>query len=134
MCLSEVVMKKDFFVVSGFIFAIYFIFHITGIGCPIKYLTGVSCLGCGTTRAWLALLKGDVAVAFRFHPLFWMPIPAAFIVIFKKNIPHKIYNASIFFSFTLYLLVYVFRMLYSDGSVVTCMPRHGAIYKIITLL
>lgn len=65
-------MKKDFFVVSGFIFAIYFIFHITGIGCPIKYLTGVSCLGCGTTRAWLALLKGDVAAAFKFVAMYFI--------------------------------------------------------------
>jgi hypothetical protein len=63
-----------------------------------------------------------------------MPIPAAFVVIFKKNISKKLYNASIFLCFTLYLLVYILRILYSDGSVVTCMPRHGAIYKIITLL
>lgn len=26
---------------------------------------------CGTTRAWLSLLAGDVSSAFRFNPLFW---------------------------------------------------------------
>ena len=34
--------------------------YVTGIGCPIKFWTGVSCPGCGMTRAWLAALSGRV--------------------------------------------------------------------------
>ncbi|MBO4457268.1 MAG: DUF2752 domain-containing protein [Butyrivibrio sp.] len=124
--------KKDFLIAISAIVIVYVIFHITGIGCPIKFLTGVSCLGCGTTRAWLALLRGDIADAFRFHPLFWVPIPAIVIIILKRNIPKKAYSAFIYLFFTLYLVVYVFRMLYSDGSVVSFEPRQSAIYKIIT--
>ena len=127
-------MKKfDFWISMGAIAFVYFIFHITGIGCPIKFLTGVSCLGCGTTRAWLALFRGDIAGAFRFHPLFWVPIPATAVVILQKKFSKKTYIASIYFCFTLYLVVYVLRMLYSDGSVVSFAPRQGAIYKIITI-
>jgi hypothetical protein len=37
--------------------------------CPFKHLTGLPCLSCGTTRAALALLRGDVARAFAFNPL-----------------------------------------------------------------
>jgi 1,6-anhydro-N-acetylmuramate kinase len=37
--------------------------------CPFKRLTGLPCLSCGTTRAALALLRGDLAVAFHFNPL-----------------------------------------------------------------
>lgn len=42
-----------------------------GIGCPIRFTTGVACPGCGMTRAWLAVLSGDVPAAFAYHPLFW---------------------------------------------------------------
>jgi len=127
-------MKKDFLVPIGFITALYILFHLVGIGCPIKFLTGISCLGCGTTRAWLAIfLHGDIVGAFKFHPLFWVPVPACIFMLFKKKFSKKTFNAFIFFCFTLYLLVYIFRLLYSDGSVVACSPRHGAIYKIITL-
>ena len=38
-------------------------------GCPFHALTGVPCPGCGTTRAALALARGDVAAAFGWNPL-----------------------------------------------------------------
>ena len=31
-------------------------------GCPIRLVTGVSCAGCGTTRAWLSVGCGALAV------------------------------------------------------------------------
>ena len=35
--------------------------QLAGITCPIKYITGISCPGCGMTRAWLSLiLRGDI--------------------------------------------------------------------------
>ena len=37
--------------------------------CPFHALTGVPCPGCGSTRAVLALFRGDVAAAFGFNPL-----------------------------------------------------------------
>ena len=38
-------------------------------GCPFHALTGVPCPGCGTTRAALALARGDVPAAFGWNPL-----------------------------------------------------------------
>ncbi|MDE7047571.1 MAG: DUF2752 domain-containing protein, partial [Lachnospiraceae bacterium] len=31
---------------------VYGLFTVLGIGCPIKFITGISCMGCGMTRAW----------------------------------------------------------------------------------
>ena len=30
---------------------LYAVFSLTGVGCPIKHVTGVSCPGCGMTSA-----------------------------------------------------------------------------------
>lgn len=48
----------------------YGIMQYMGITCPIKYITGISCAGCGMTRAWIALLHFDINTAFMYHPLF----------------------------------------------------------------
>ncbi len=39
-------------------------------GCPIRFLFGIPCPGCGITRAWLFALRLDFAQAFSYHPLF----------------------------------------------------------------
>lgn len=43
----------------------------SGYRCPFYALTGLHCLGCGGTRAFDALLAGDFAGAFYYHPLFF---------------------------------------------------------------
>ncbi len=43
---------------------------VAWLGCPLYELTGLSCPLCGTTRAFLSLLRSDAALAFRCNPLF----------------------------------------------------------------
>jgi len=38
-------------------------------GCHFHRLTGLHCPGCGGTRAFFALLKGDLALSWRMNPL-----------------------------------------------------------------
>ena len=42
-------------------------------GCIVRNITGLPCPGCGMTRALITALSGDLAGAFRMHPLFWLP-------------------------------------------------------------
>ena len=58
---------------------------LLGIGCPIRYLTGVSCPGCGMTRAWLSVLHLHLGEAFAYHPLFWLVPPAVFVALGCKR-------------------------------------------------
>lgn len=47
--------------------------RIFGVPCLIKALTGITCPGCGMTRAYVSLLHLDFAGAFRYHKMFWAP-------------------------------------------------------------
>ena len=47
-----------------------------GNGCLFKQLFGVSCPACGMTRAYISLLRLDIASAFHYNPAF-LTFPAA---------------------------------------------------------
>lgn len=46
--------------------------------CPVYSIFGVPCPCCGVTRAWIAFLKGELLLAFRYHGLF--PLIPVFLV------------------------------------------------------
>jgi uncharacterized protein DUF2752 len=39
------------------------------IACPFRALTGIPCVTCGATRAFAALVNGDLPASLRLHPL-----------------------------------------------------------------
>lgn len=43
--------------------------------CPVCYVTGIPCPGCGITRAFLALLRGDMAEAWKRNAMIFLWIP-----------------------------------------------------------
>ena len=49
----------NIFKLSACFFLIIILLYFTHIGCPIKFITGISCPACGMTRAVLAILHGD---------------------------------------------------------------------------
>ncbi|MCR4688385.1 MAG: DUF2752 domain-containing protein [Saccharofermentans sp.] len=61
---------------------------LTGIyRCPFKALTGFPCPLCGTSRAFLSLLKGDIEGAFYYHPLWPLTlVTLAFIILTETGI------------------------------------------------
>lgn len=113
---------------------IYLVFHIVGIGCPIKFITGVSCPGCGMSRACLWLLAGDIGNAFYFHPLFWaVPLfPVLYILRETGKIPKKVYEICIIIICILFLLVWIVRM-FSGSDVVVFAPDQSAFARAIRI-
>ena len=55
--------------------------ELTGIGCPIRFVFGIECPGCGMTRALVSVLRLDFASAFAFHPVWFVPPVAAILVL-----------------------------------------------------
>ncbi len=46
-----------------------------GLPCIWRFLLGFPCPGCGMTRAFFSVLRGDFAAAFTFHPMvFTLPV------------------------------------------------------------
>ena len=113
---------------------VYTIFYITGIGCPIKFLTGISCMGCGMTRAYLSLLRLDLVGAFRYHPLFPIPIIAAILFLFRSRISQKIVKFLLFTTIVLFSIIYLLRILDPSDTVVVFEPANGAIARLIHIL
>jgi hypothetical protein len=66
-------------IVFGGFFMLYFSYNPSHssffIPCPLHYITGFYCPGCGSQRAIHLLLHGDFIGAFRFNPLMVLTLP-----------------------------------------------------------
>lgn len=124
--------QSSFFAVLAVIL-VYAVMQFFGITCPIKYITGISCAGCGMTRSYLALLHFDLTGAFYYHPLFWLP--PVFLVFYLKrfSIKPKVYKTIIFLFIFLFLSVYLYRMLAGGESIVVCRPKDGLLFRFINI-
>ncbi len=108
--------------------------QLVGITCPIKFFTGISCAGCGITRAWLSALRGDLSAAIQFHPLFWLPVPAAVLYCLRKRLPEKVWPASLWVIIALGLGVYLLRMLDPADNIVVFHPEEGLVPRALSWL
>lgn len=50
---------------------LYGIWLLFDLPCVPRTLTGIPCITCGLTRAWLAVLRLDLRGAFLQYPMFW---------------------------------------------------------------
>ncbi len=107
---------------------------ILKIPCPIKLITGVSCAGCGFTRACICLVNLDIKGAFEYYPLFWL-IPF-FGLLFVKRFREDKKSRNILFIILISLLiaVYILRLLDTSDSVVVFDVKEGLIYKVLHYL
>ncbi len=103
-----------------------------GIPCTIKYLTGVSCAGCGMSRALFSLVKLDFAAAFHYHPLsFLVPVVAPFLAWFYVKEKKKHFTILLGICAGLLFGVYLWRLLaQTTAEVVVFQPENGLIYRL----
>lgn len=123
---------KSFFELGLGIFLYCVILHFFGITCPIKALTGVSCMGCGMTRAWLAALRLDFQKAFYYHPLFVVPLLVViYSFAFHARTPTLIHKALVRTIIPLFIIVYFFRLFLCKGDIVVFHPQEGLIARML---
>lgn len=123
-------MRRDDWAALAAIALFYAALESMGITCPIRYVTGISCPGCGMSRAWLSLLRLDWAGAFAFHPLFWTPPLAAALLFFRRRIPERLFRLGMGIMGALFVGVYFLRLFAPEDTVVVFRPSQGLIGRI----
>lgn len=103
-------------------------------GCPIRFLTGISCPGCGITRAWLAFLHRNIAEAFYYHPLFLLAPLFIVLFLFEDQVDVPKYRWLIYAVAGSFLVVYLLRLIWFPNEIVVCRPQEGILCKILQRL
>lgn len=105
-----------------------------GISCPIKFLTGISCPGCGMTRATVSALTLRFDMAFYFHPLWPFLIPAVcLMVILKLKNRNVAFGITLGISVSALIVAYIVRLI-AGSPIVTFAPENSAIMHLIRRL
>ena len=99
--------------------------------CPFRLFFGVSCASCGMSRAWHALLQGNLELAPYFHPLFWLPVPALVLFCLRRRIPKRVVNTIWGIMIALLLVVYVIRLCHPNQRVVVFDPSEGILFRVL---
>lgn len=123
--------RSAFFAFLAIVF-LYLLFFLCGITCPIKFLFGVSCPGCGMTRAWLHALCFDFGGAFYYHPL-WVTLPlfgGGYLLLDHKG-RGRLARVLVWVFVGLMLGIYLLRLLLPSGDVVIFAPHEGLVYRVI---
>lgn len=86
--------------------------------CPIKYLTGISCAGCGMSRALMSALTLDFSEAFRYHPL-WITVPtsAVALAVLGANGKKRASTVLLVCLAALFLITWIVRLVTGDEIV-----------------
>lgn len=113
---------------------LYVILESFGVTCPIKYITGISCAGCGMSRAWIALLHFNIHEAFMYHPLFFLPPVVVIVMLLKSKINTKFYKIFMFTMVGAFVIVYLYRMFIGTGDIVVFEPQNNILFRIIRKL
>ena len=111
---------------------IYVIMIVRGLPCPIKYVSGISCAGCGMTRALMSVLNGRFAAAFTYHPL-WVALPLWLAALAVAHFMKKstLFNVALWSGAALFIAVWIIRMIDPSCDIVTFEPADGLIGRLI---
>ena len=126
--------RKELICAATAVVVLYTAMESIGITCPIKFITGISCAGCGMSRAWIALMHFNIHEAFMYHPLFFLPPVVVIVMLLKSKINIKIYKIIIFTIIIMFAIVYICRLIWSGDDVVVFEPENNILFRIIRII
>ena len=109
------------------VFVYYLVTWFTG--CPFRFFLGISCPGCGMTRAILAALHLDFSAAFAYHPLFFL-MPFFLLAYYLDPwIDWSRHTLLLTFTVLLFIVVYLIRLLYLHDPMIIWHPADGVFFR-----
>ena len=126
--------RKELICAVTAVVVLYTAMESIGITCPIKFITGISCAGCGMSRAWISLLHFNIHDAFMYHPLFFLPPVVVIVMLLKSKINIKFYKIFMFTIAGAFVIVYLYRMFIGTGDIVVFEPQNNILFRIIQKL
>ncbi len=109
---------------------LFFLLFLFDVPCVVKQLTGLSCPGCGMSRALISALKLDFASAFYYHPLWVLVLPTFAALVFcgikKYRRAFLIVGIS---AAVLVISVWAYRLI-SGSPVVSFDFQNSAVYRV----
>ena len=103
---------------------------LSGTGCPIERLSGISCPGCGMSRALLCLLRLDIAKALYFHPLSVVMPFAAAVWMLRRMFSSRLLRSLSGVLIAAFLICWLMR-LYAGDPVLSIDIEKGLLYRFI---
>ena len=126
---------KAFLSSCAAVIAVYAGLFALGITCPIKYVTGNSCPGCGMSRATWAMLRLDFAAAVYYHPLCFAIPPVAIGMMYTyATHRRRAFSAILFGMAGAMIAVYLYRLFFLEQGVVVADLGSGLIARAIRAL
>lgn len=105
--------------------------------CPFLHLLGIPCMGCGMTRAMLALIQWKWKLAFYYHPLFPIVIFVVLYYILERlgilRIGDKKKKILLYFIILCFILAYILRLFVVD-SPIQFQIKESILYRIYQYL
>ncbi len=99
----------------------FFVLINRPIGCIIERVLGINCPSCGITRAWMTVLRGDIGLAFYYHPLFLFPLIGVILYVVNNNIlvkNSKVIDIVMTVMLIIYIVLYIVRMFYDIEGII----------------
>lgn len=123
--------KKEIVSFILYICLFYLVLELLGTTCPIKWLTGISCGGCGMTRAIIALIKGDFNMAMYYHPLCLLLPVVLLTYLLRNKMPSKVYKCIMILVLIAFVVCYFIRLFDPNNDVVVCDIKDSIVYRIL---
>lgn len=125
---------KEFLYLLCTVGIVMLVYMLSGIGCPVLFLSGIPCMGCGMTRAVCAMWRLDFVTAFQYHPLcFFLPVIVIGFLL-KARMPRKIYRYYVGTVILVFVIVYLVRLLNPADAIIKINLDDGFVYEIVRII
>lgn len=109
----------------------YLCLNIFHFGCPIKYFTGISCAGCGMTRAVHSALLFQFSEAFHYHPLFPLVPIMVLLFLFEDRVKANWLKFAWITIIVIFLVTYFVRLFILKSDIISIDFNSSVMLKLL---